>query len=152
MYKYICFNDKYLCKKFSIIFVLLLFLVIFIAEISVCLYEINLARKIDQSNYFNITDYNKTDKDQYDNVYKEILIFNQSLCDLISHISIRYSNKVVTVCMYEEDIRIDIREFYGNKPSIKGIWFSLSEWKEFTRILFDVNTYVNYQQLSKDSK
>lgn len=67
----------------------------------------------------------------------------------MSQISVRQSNKIVTVCMYIDNIRVDIREFYSNLPSIKGIWFSLNEWVEFCKMIYDINKIVNFQQVYK---
>jgi hypothetical protein len=44
------------------------------------------------------------------------------------------SNKRISVCLYEGEIRVDIRVFLFNKPTIKGIYLSVSEWKEFDRM------------------
>jgi hypothetical protein len=128
----------------------ILILPIIISIIIICLsgYAVKISNDIllDKSNFYNYSDENKKDIIFSQN---KNLFFNNSLCEFISQISVKYSNKIVTVCMYNKHIRVDIREFYSNTPSIKGIWFSINEWIEFCKMMYDINKIVNFQQVYK---
>ena len=61
----------------------------------------------------------------------DYLSSNLTLCDFIAQFEVFSSVKIVSVCVYQGKPRVDIREFYQGKPSIRGIWFTLNEWKNF---------------------
>jgi hypothetical protein len=77
------------------------------------------------------------------------------LSDLVSSISHNHtnycikqfelpnSNKRISVCLYEGDIRVDIRVFLSNKPTIKGIYLSALEWKEFEKMYVNLNKLLH---------
>jgi hypothetical protein len=123
-----------------------------ITLLSISGYALKLSSDIvKDKSYYNITGkYGDTFK-KNESIYVKDgkLTFNNSLCVFMSQISVRQSNKIVTVCMYIDNIRVDIREFYSNLPSIKGIWFSLNEWVEFCKMIYDINKIVNFQQVYK---
>ena len=43
-------------------------------------------------------------------------------------------NKRVSVCAIEDAVRVDIRIFYNNHASIRGIWLNVSEWRTLLRL------------------
>lgn len=140
-------NVKYCNNNKNKIFTCTICTVIIIVFVSiVCVYAKNdRSIMIDDSNLYNVSEFNN-----------KTMFFNNSnkaegdtLCRMISQLSIRYSNKIVTVCMYNYQIRVDIREFYSNVPSIRGIWFLINEWKEFCKIMFEINKAVNFQQFQQ---
>ena len=63
---------------------------------------------------------------------------NKTLCAFIRQTAIS-ENKRATVCVYQESIRIDFRQFVGNKASIKGLWLSINEWKN----LLNASKWIN---------
>lgn len=63
---------------------------------------------------------------------------NLTLCVSIAQFEVFNSVKIVTVCVYQGRSRVDIREFYQGKPSIKGIWFTVNEWTNFVRLIYDI--------------
>ena len=73
---------------------------------------------------------------------------NNTLCSFIRQIEISESKRV-TVCIYQDNIRIDIRHFNSNnKASIKGIWLSTNEWETLMNYSPWVNSVIE-EALSK---
>ena len=58
---------------------------------------------------------------------------NTSLCIFGKQLKLS-DDKRLTICNYKEDVRIDIRKFVNDKPSIRGIWLSKEEYEELLRI------------------
>jgi hypothetical protein len=131
-------------KNTIVSYTLCIVLIIIVVSIICVFANNNNEETINKSSVYNISknDFiNQTEK-QYDKNTK----LNNTLCQMITQIPVKYSNKIVTICMYYKQIRIDIREFYSNVASIKGVWFLINEWKEFCRIMFEINKAVNFQQ------
>ena len=72
---------------------------------------------------------------------------NYSLCQELTQFMIEGSNKIVSVCLYQNKTRVDIRHFYGGIASIKGLWMSVGEWRGFTKLLFDIARVMTYQEI-----
>ena len=51
---------------------------------------------------------------------------NKTLCTFIRQMKLS-EKKRVTVCNYQNNIRVDIRQFVKNSASIKGIWLTKNE-------------------------
>ena len=88
---------------------------------------------------------NKTDDTLGRNV--EVPDTNTSLCELLSQFEIIHSYIVISICKYQGAVRIDVRHFYGSEPSIKGLWFTVKEWKSMLKILFEINEEIVMQEL-----
>ena len=58
---------------------------------------------------------------------------NQTLCVYLKQFSLS-ENKKVSVCAIEDAVRVDIRIFYNNQASIRGIWLDVSEWRTLLRL------------------
>ena len=58
---------------------------------------------------------------------------NQTLCVYLKQFRLS-ENKRVSVCAIEDAIRVDIRIFYNNHASIRGIWLNVSEWRTLLRL------------------
>lgn len=78
-------------------------------------------------------------------------IKNTTLCRQLSQYLIPGNsnmNKIVSICLHQNRSRIDRRQFIGDKPTIRGIWFDTYEWKFLTRLIYDI-TWDVFEQ-SKD--
>ena len=54
---------------------------------------------------------------------------NDTLCEHGGHqFKLGKSNKQLTVCTYERRVLIDVREFIGDRPTIKGIQLTTTEY------------------------
>ena len=71
---------------------------------------------------------------------------NLTLCDFIAQFEVFNSAKIVSVCVYQGNTRVDIREFYQGEPSIRGVWFSVNEWKNFIRLVYDITEELVFEQ------
>jgi hypothetical protein len=125
-------------------------IITFLTIISVSIYaiEISTSVQIESNEYMS-------KRKKFNNISNishefEFVSENDTLCEYMSQISIRYSNKIVTVCMFNKKVRVDIREFYSNIPSIKGIWFTINEWRELCKNIYDINKFVNFQQFIQE--
>ena len=58
---------------------------------------------------------------------------NQTLCVYLKQFRLS-ENKKVYVCAIEDAVRVDIRIFYNNHASIRGIWLDVSEWRALLRL------------------
>ena len=58
---------------------------------------------------------------------------NQTLCVYLKQFRLS-ENKKVFVCAIEDAVRVDIRIFYNNHASIRGIWLNVSEWRALLRL------------------
>ena len=58
---------------------------------------------------------------------------NQTLCVYLKQFRLS-ENKRVSVCAIEDAVRVDIRIFYNNHASIRGIWLNVSEWRTLLRL------------------
>ena len=58
---------------------------------------------------------------------------NRTLCVYLKQFTLS-ENKKVSVCAIEDAVRVDIRIFYNNHASIRGIWLNVSEWRALLRL------------------
>ena len=58
---------------------------------------------------------------------------NRTLCVYLKQFRLS-ENKKVSVCAIEDAVRVDIRIFYNNHASIRGIWLNVSEWRALLRL------------------
>ena len=64
---------------------------------------------------------------------------NQTLCVYLKQFRLS-ENKKVSVCAIEDAVRVDIRIFYNNHASIRGIWLNVSEWRALLRLWGSIQT------------
>ena len=64
---------------------------------------------------------------------------NQTLCVYLKQFRLS-ENKKVSVCAIEDAVRVDIRIFYNNQASIRGIWLNVSEWRTLLRLWGSIQT------------
>ena len=64
---------------------------------------------------------------------------NQTLCVYLKQFRLS-ENKKVSVCAIEDAVRVDIRIFYNNYASIRGIWLDVSEWRALLRLWGSIQT------------
>ena len=64
---------------------------------------------------------------------------NQTLCVYLKQFRLS-ENKKVSVCAIEDAVRVDIRIFYNNHASIRGIWLDVSEWRALLRLWGSIQT------------
>jgi hypothetical protein len=98
--------------------------------------------------------YNGSDFTVNNSVQEKIgktFMLNNTLCQMLTQIPVRFSNKIISVCTYDSEVRVDIRDFFSNVPSVRGIWFKIKEWKEFCRIMYEINRAVNYQKFRQSN-
>ena len=77
----------------------------------------------------SVIDANKTIPVSEDSV----IDINQTLCVYLKQFRLS-ENKRVSVCAIEDAVRVDIRIFYNNHASIRGIWLNVSEWRALLRL------------------
>ena len=65
-----------------------------------------------------------------------------SLCIERREFTLQISDKRVNICTYEGEVRVDIRQFINNKPTIKGIYFTPREFLGVTDILPHVRSEI----------
>lgn len=58
---------------------------------------------------------------------------NNSLCTYAKQFDLP-NDYVVTVCTYQERVRIDVRKFVGNQPTILGYFLQTNEWNQLKRL------------------
>ena len=73
---------------------------------------------------------NKDHPIDYDMRVPRVLpVRNDTLCERGGHqFKLGQSNKRLTVCTYERRVLIDVREFIGDRPTIKGIQLTTTEY------------------------
>lgn len=57
---------------------------------------------------------------------------NMTLCSFIKMFPVT-DNLKVTVCVLKKHLRIDIRYFIRNNPSLRGIFFDVKQWNELVK-------------------
>ena len=67
-------------------------------------------------------------------VHREIDV-PKDICAERREFSSKSSNKRVNVCTYQDCIRVDIREFINDRATIKGLYFTSSEYISFNGAL-----------------
>ena len=60
---------------------------------------------------------------------------NTTLCSEMRQFPLPNSDKIISVCTFEGKVRMDIRQYINNKPTIKGIYFTFSEYVGVTHII-----------------
>ena len=66
---------------------------------------------------------------------------NQTLCVYLKQFRLS-ENKRVSVCAIEDAVRVDIRIFYNNHASIRGIWLNVSEWRTLLRLWGSIQSAI----------
>ena len=74
---------------------------------------------------------------------------NQTLCVYLKQFSLS-ENKKVSVCAIEDAVRVDIRIFYNNQASIRGIWLDVSEWRTLLRLWGSIQTAMTVAENELD--
>ena len=74
---------------------------------------------------------------------------NQTLCVYLKQFRLS-ENKRVSVCAIEDAIRVDIRIFYNNHASIRGIWLDVSEWRTLLRLWGSIQTAMTVAENELD--
>lgn len=67
---------------------------------------------------------------------------NNTLCDFIQSFSIS-GNVYVSICLYQETFRIDLRFFINKKASIKGLHLTTEQWKRLIKIISIINNVLS---------
>ena len=67
---------------------------------------------------------------------------NGSLCSYFRQWTLS-DNVKLTVCNYLGSVRVDIRAFISEKATIKGIWLTISEWEELTKLFKLIQRSLN---------
>ena len=67
---------------------------------------------------------------------------------------LQVSDKRINICTYQNEVRVDIRQFINNRPTVKGIYFTPREFLGVTEVLSHVRTEILRQmeilRLSRD--
>lgn len=63
-----------------------------------------------------------------------INVSNTTLCSYLKHFSLS-RNIVISVCLLNKHIRIDIRHFVNDKPTIRGIYLDEWQWNGLLKLL-----------------
>ena len=74
---------------------------------------------------------------------------NQTLCVYLKQFRLS-ENKKVSVCAIEDALRVDIRIFYNNRASIRGIWLDVSEWRTLLRLWGSIQTAMTVAENELD--
>ena len=64
---------------------------------------------------------------------------NQTLCSYLKQFRLS-ENKKVSVCAIEDAVCVDIRIFYNNQASIRGIWLDVTEWRTLLKLWGSIQT------------
>lgn len=78
---------------------------------------------------------------------------NHSLCDFIKQYEIP-DTYYVTICLYQDEIVVDIRQFINGKETIKGVQMNTRQWKYIQRIIPYINKTIDEahnQKIIRDS-
>ena len=69
-----------------------------------------------------------------------------TLCNLFKQFNLSESRRI-TICSYNNQLRVDIRRFVGHHASVNGIWLNRSEWMKFVMYFSKIQKeIVNYQE------
>ena len=71
---------------------------------------------------------------------EETMFINKTLCTFIKQFNLSGRIKL-TLCHYN-GLRVDIRRFIWNKPTIQGIWLNLKEWNQLVRYFSQIQGAV----------
>lgn len=76
-------------------------------------------------------------------MYLQHLFFmNNTLCDFIQSFSIS-GNVYVSICLYQETFRIDLRFFINKKATIKGLHLTTEQWQRLIKIIPIINNVLS---------
>ena len=67
---------------------------------------------------------------------------NGSLCSYFRQWTLS-DNIELTVCNYLGSVRVDIRAFVSGKATIKGIWLTITEWQELSKLFKLIQRSLN---------
>lgn len=68
--------------------------------------------------------------------------FNSTLCTYLKQYPLPHGS-YVSICRYQNQVRIDLRKFINGKPTIKGIVFNVSQWNYLHTLWEHVNTAIS---------
>lgn len=67
---------------------------------------------------------------------------NNTLCDFIQSFSIS-GNVYLSICLYQETFRIDLRFFINKKETIKDLHLTTEEWQRLIKIIPIINNVLS---------
>lgn len=79
---------------------------------------------------------------------EQIHKYNHSLCDFIKQFEIP-DTYYVTICLYQDEIIVDIRQFINGKETIKGVQINTRQWKYIQQIIPYINKTIEEAQNQK---
>ena len=79
---------------------------------------------------------------------EQIHQYNHSLCDFIKQFKIPDTYNV-TICLYQDEVVVDIRQFINEKETIKGVQINTRQWKYIQQIIPYINKTIDEAQNQK---
>lgn len=70
--------------------------------------------------------------------YQQMYQINHSLCDFIKQIEIPNTYNV-TLCLYQDEINIDISQFVNGKVTVKEMHMNIQQWTYIQQIMSYIN-------------
>lgn len=80
---------------------------------------------------------------------KPLQQFNHSLCDFIMKQIKIPDAYYVTICLYQNEVVIDIRQFINGEETIKGVQINTRQWKYIQQIIPYINKTIDEAQNQK---
>ena len=74
--------------------------------------------------------------------------YNHSLCEFIKQFEIP-DTYYVTICLYQDEVVVDIRQFINGKEIIKGVQINTRQWKYIQHIIPYINKTIDEAQNRK---
>ena len=121
--------------------------VLTIVFIAISVEDINMKNQINNNENFDpscygthkninwtITDYEIIDKN-----------LNSTLCTKLLQYKLGIKGKRLSVCNYEGNVRVDIRQFIGTEPGIIGIWLNMNEWSELSLMIHAISSIIHQE-------
>lgn len=68
-------------------------------------------------------------------------LLNDSACTYVKQFDLP-EYYVVTVCTYEERVRVDVRKFIGGQPTILGYFLSTEQWNHLKRLTSRIDSAI----------
>ena len=66
---------------------------------------------------------------------------NHTLCSYLKQFKLS-EDKKISVCSIYDAVRVDIRIFYNDQASIRGIWLDVTEWKTLLKLWGNIQTAI----------
>ena len=67
-------------------------------------------------------------------IQSQVTVNNSSLSHFIKQFALP-DHYCVTVCLYQNEIRLDIRQFINGRPTIKGVYLTMKQFDFLKRLL-----------------